>query len=69
MPNARETSVFLEEPDLNVEGGIALPAEGREQGLLFGVSSQRVIVALVSSNDGVHKRGDGSSSSILPPQH
>lgn len=32
MPDLREASTFLEEPDVSVEGGIAQPAEGRERG-------------------------------------
>lgn len=31
MPNVREASMFLEETDLSVEGGIASSGEGRAQ--------------------------------------
>lgn len=40
MPDVRDTSVFLEEPDLSVEGGISQPAEGRERGLSRCVAAE-----------------------------
>ena len=40
MPDVREASMFLEEPDLSVEGGIAQPAEGREQDLSWCVGAK-----------------------------
>lgn len=40
LPGVREASVFLEEPDLSAEGGIAQPAESTEQGLSCSVAAE-----------------------------
>jgi len=63
MPNVREASVFLEEADGSVEGGIAQPAEGGEWGSVQGFESEGS-----TCTDGVCKHGNGSSSSTVPPQ-
>lgn len=40
MPDVREASVFLEEPDLSVKGGTTLPAEGRARGVSWSVAAK-----------------------------
>lgn len=39
-PDVREASMFLEEPDLSVEGGTAQPAEGRARGLSWSAAAK-----------------------------
>lgn len=72
MPDVREASVFLEEPDLSVEGGIAQPAkDSRDSPDVWLLKHQVSLGTLTKSSSntlGLHCEGSCCCKSNVPLQ-